>query len=100
MIPKSQLVVFFSSTFTDTFAERDDLMSEILQIIQKQAALLGIEVTFVDMRFGIKDENTKGHMTWVACRDQIMYCYEQSGGLFFCIVTGTQIRLLSVTQRN
>jgi len=88
MIPKSQLVVFFSSTFTDTFAERDDLMSEILQIIQKQAALLGIEVTFVDMRFGIKDENTKGHMTWVACRDQIMYCYEQSGGLFFVSLQG------------
>jgi Domain of unknown function (DUF4062) len=88
MIPKAKLVVFFSSTFTDTFAERDDLMSELLQIIQKRVALLGIEVTFVDMRFGIKDENTKGHLTWAACRDQILYCYEQSSGLFFVSLQG------------
>jgi hypothetical protein len=35
------------------------------------------------MRFGVKDENTLGHMTWETCRDAIQQCHEGSDGLFF-----------------
>jgi WD40 repeat protein len=35
------------------------------------------------MRFGVKDENTLDHMTWVACKEAIQQCYEGSDGLFF-----------------
>jgi hypothetical protein len=35
------------------------------------------------MRFGVKDENTKDHMTWVACKEAIQQCHEGSDALFF-----------------
>ena len=65
IIPKSKLIIFFSSTFTDTHDERNIVMEELLPELQSQAQAHGVLVTFVDMRFGVKDENTKDHMTWL-----------------------------------
>ena len=64
-IPTSKLVIFFSSTFTDTHFERNIIMEEILPELQLKGKEYGVSVVFVDMRFGVKDENTKDHMTWL-----------------------------------
>ena len=77
------LRVFVSSTFTDTHVERNTLMNEILPELRTRARGLDIEVTFVDMRWGVRDENTLDHMTWVACSKMLESCRETSCGLFF-----------------
>jgi hypothetical protein len=81
--PKRQLLIFVSSTFLDTNRERNILHAKILPDLQKKAILQDIQVILYDMRFGVKDENTLDHMTWISCRDAIDQCYEGSDGLFF-----------------
>jgi len=56
--------------------------------MQIQAKAYGIPVTFVDMRFGVKDENTKDHLTWTACAEQIKCCFGDSDGMFFMSLQG------------
>jgi hypothetical protein len=82
-LPKKSLMVFVSSTFRDTEFERDILHRKILPDLQKKAQQHEIQVVFYDMRFGVKDENTKDHMTWIPCEEAIRQCFEGSDGLFF-----------------
>jgi hypothetical protein len=83
ILPKKNLLVFVSSTFLDTNLERDILHRKILPDLQSKARQHEIQVVLYDMRFGVKDENTLDHMTWVACKEAIRQCYEGSDGLFF-----------------
>jgi hypothetical protein len=85
---KSKLMVFFSSTFTDTHRERDILQNEVLPSLQKKGAPEGVEITFVDMRWGVRDENTLDHQTWIACSREIERCREESNGIFFISLQG------------
>jgi hypothetical protein len=78
--PSTKMLIFVSSTFTDTQVERDILMRKIQPLLRARAAGHGIEVTFVDMRFGVKDENTLDHMTWIACRNELERCRAVSSG--------------------
>jgi WD40 repeat protein len=80
---KKKLMVFVSSTFLDTNLERDILHRKILPDLQKKAQQYEVQVIFYDMRFGVKDENTRDHMTWVACKEAIEQCHVGSDGLFF-----------------
>jgi molecular chaperone DnaK (HSP70)/GTPase SAR1 family protein len=78
-----KLMTFVSSTFTDTQREREYLMQELLPKLREFASSFSLEVTFVDMRWGVRDENTLDHLTWIACEKEILRCYEESMGLFF-----------------
>jgi hypothetical protein len=78
-----QLIFIGSSTFTDTQIERDILMKEIVPILREKARPYGIDVVDVDMRWGVKDENTDHHMTWLACSQIIERCRLSSKGVFF-----------------
>lgn len=64
--------------------ERNILLDEILPELQHEAAKYGIDITFVDMRFGVRDESTFDHLTWMVCRNEIQRCREESMGIFFC----------------
>lgn len=75
--------LFVSSTFTDTHMERNILMNEILPDLRKRIVGFEIEVTFVDMRWGVRDENTLDHMTWISCSKMLERCRKTSCGLFF-----------------
>jgi WD40 repeat protein len=81
--PKKNLMIFVSSTFADTFLERNILHKNILPALQKRAKGHDIQIVFYDMRFGVKDENTLDHMTWGVCKEAIQQCHEGSDGLFF-----------------
>jgi WD40 repeat protein len=83
VLPKKKLMVFVSSTFLDTNLERYVLHKNILPDLQKMAQEHEIQIIFYDMRFGVKDENTLDHMTWIACKEAIQQCYDGSDGLFF-----------------
>jgi hypothetical protein len=76
-------MVLFSSTFTDTHRERDLLQQDILKRLQRDAEMHGVVVSFVDMRWGVKDENTLDHQTWLACSREIERCRVESDGVFF-----------------
>jgi hypothetical protein len=78
-----KLMVFFSSTFTDTHRERDILQKETLKKLQLHAKSENVVVSFVDMRWGVKDENTLDHQTWTACSREIERCRAESDGIFF-----------------
>lgn len=82
--PRSKLLVFVSSTFTDTHDERNIILEKILPQLRQRGKETGIEVTFIiDMRWGVRDENTLDHMTWISCERELIRCYEESAGLFF-----------------
>ena len=86
--PSFKLIPFISSTFTDTQLERNFLLNLLFEMRgiakkdgkEKQAHrylilhsyvvnlfVSGIPIIFVDMRWGVRDENTCDHMTWVEC---------------------------------
>jgi WD40 repeat protein len=79
--PKKKMMVFVSSTFLDSSLERDVLHRKILRELQEM--FRDVLIIIYDMRFGVKDENTIDHMTWISCREAIQQCYEESEGMFF-----------------
>jgi hypothetical protein len=93
-IPKNKITIFVSSTFTDTWRERNFLHDELLPSLQKEGKKDDIQVILFDMRFGVKDENTIDHMTWEICREGIKYCHEESDGLFFLSLQGLSLSFL------
>ena len=72
-IPSFSLKYFVSSTFTDTHEERNVIMARLLPELNVIAKSHGIDITFVDMRWGVKDENTDDHKTWDACKVCLLY---------------------------
>ena len=42
-----------------------------------------MEIIFVDMRWGVRDENTLEHRTWIECARELDRCMEESSGVFF-----------------
>ena len=78
-----QMLVFLSSTFTDTRLERNILINIILPLLRDEAMQYDIEVTFVDMRWGIRDTHTLQHQTWLECQKELQRCRDESCGLFF-----------------
>ena len=85
-----KLQVFLSSTFTDTHSERNVLLKKILKDLRALAEPHGIEVSFVDMRYGVRDESTLKHMTWEECERELKRCREQSTGIFFLSLQGSK----------
>jgi hypothetical protein len=81
-VPSKMLTVFVSSTFTDTQVERNILLAIRSRLLEEVRAH-GIQINLVDMRFGVKDENTLTHNTWTHCAREIYNCHEQSGGVYF-----------------
>lgn len=87
-IPSNSLLVFVSSTFTDTHAERNLLVEVILPQLQQQAKADDVVVNFVDMRYGVRDENTLDHKTWFYCAKELERCRSESAGMFFLSLQG------------
>ena len=81
--PSWKLLVFVSSTFTDTNVERDILMKEILPNLRKIGQSSSVDVTLADMRWGVRDENTLDHRTWIECSRELERCRQESSGIFF-----------------
>jgi hypothetical protein len=47
-----QMIVFVSSTFTDTTVERNILIEKILPALRKEYRKFGLDISVVDMRWG------------------------------------------------
>jgi len=83
--PGKQIIAIISSTFTDTMYERNLILGPILISLREEIISRGydIEIQFVDMRYGVRDENTLEHETWLACALEIERCRRESEGTFF-----------------
>ena len=80
------LMFFASSTFTDTQRERTSLITKIVPKLSKKLeneGVSGVGILPMDMRFGVRDENTLDHQTWIACEKELKRCSRLSSGLFF-----------------
>lgn len=75
-------------------------MHGILRDWKQRGQIAGVDLTFVDMRWGVRgrlqhnlvepfncginlDEETLDHQTWIACSAEIDRCRRESSGLFF-----------------
>ena len=85
---KRKILIFISSTFTDTHDERNILLLEILSSLRDRARPLGIEIIMLDLRSGIPDASTLEHDTWVGCEYELVRCFNESAGLFFLSLQG------------
>ena len=88
--PSPRLLVFASSTFTDTHEERNILLTKVLLPLREEARPHGVEMIVLDLRSGIPDENTLDHLTWLGCQRELLRCFSQSAGLFFLSLQGNK----------
>ncbi|XP_041349254.1 NACHT domain- and WD repeat-containing protein 1-like [Gigantopelta aegis] len=77
--------IFTSSTFTDSFHERNALMEKVYPNLKKVCQEEGYEFQVVDMRWGVRDEATDDHMTTELCLREVELCKKLSTGP--CFVT-------------
>ena len=82
--PKFKLLVYVSSTFTDTHQERNILIEKIQPLLHSYGLPNEVSVTFIDMSYGIKDQNTLNHnSSWDICSKELERCRNDSAGLYF-----------------
>ena len=82
-VPSWKLLVFVSSTFTDTHRERNELQFRILNKLSQEGGKYGVIVSFSDMRWGIPSTSSVEHGTWITCKRELERCHNQSDGIFF-----------------
>ncbi|XP_071093648.1 NACHT domain- and WD repeat-containing protein 1-like [Haliotis cracherodii] len=75
--------IFTSSTFTDTWHERNALMESAYPALKEVCQQQGYEFQVVDMRWGITDEATDDHMGTELCLREIDLCKKLSTGPSF-----------------
>ncbi|XP_077984721.1 NACHT domain- and WD repeat-containing protein 1-like [Glandiceps talaboti] len=96
--------MFTSSTFTDTKHERDALMERAYPSLKQFCKNKGYEFQVVDMRWGIRDENTDDHMTTEICLREIKACQQLSTGPNFITLLSHKygqrplLRIVDVTE--
>jgi hypothetical protein len=81
--PSARLEFILSSTFTDTHIERDCAMFKTIPKLRKAGRSYGIDIIAMDMRWGVRNENTDHHLTWIECSRVIERCRKSSAGVFF-----------------
>jgi Domain of unknown function (DUF4062) len=82
-VPKREIKVFVSSTFTDTHDERNIILNEILPFLRELARQHNVVITIFDMRSGITDGSSLDHSTWDNCKYELQRCFRESAGLVF-----------------
>ena len=82
-IQSNTIRVFLSSTFTDMQEEREYLVNTIFPYLRALARSKGIELTEVDLRWGITEDDAKNGKVVRLCLKEIELCKERSGELPF-----------------
>lgn len=57
-------------------------------MLRERANRANIEIAFIDMRWGVRDENTLDHRTWEECKREILRSFKESYGVFFVSLQG------------
>lgn len=80
--------VFISSTFADMQQERTLLHKHVLPIIKDYCRKYGWDFEFVDLRWGITEEQADENLTLQICLNEIKLCQEISPRPNFLILAG------------
>lgn len=82
--PHWKLFVYISSTHADFKTERIIIMEKILPKLKHMGQTYQIEVSFVDMCWGYKDDDLLlNYRNWQESKKAIEYCHDESDGIFF-----------------
>jgi WD40 repeat protein len=85
---KRMVRFFVSSTFTDTFFERNWMLEDCMPFLKEAARNRGLDIVFSEMRFGIREEATKSGRTSEICMRELKRCLEESSGLAYLLIAG------------
>ncbi len=85
---RKSVVLFLSSTFTDTTVERNYLMEKCFPRLRRKLQSRGIELQVVDMRWGIREEHANRNLTSALCMAEIERAKAESQGVFFVSLIG------------
>jgi tetratricopeptide (TPR) repeat protein len=77
--------VFLSSTFRDMAVEREHLINTIFPVLRGIARERGVEITVVDLRWGITEDDVKSGNVIRLCMTEINECRKKSEELPFFI---------------
>eukprot|EP01038_Epipyxis_sp_PR26KG_P005419 gene5419-7508_t len=81
--PRWKMLVYVSSSITDTKKERDILLEHILPKLRAESMQYKIEVTFIDMHWGVHEDSAVDNAIFVDNISQLERCRLESDGLFF-----------------
>ena len=81
--PSWAILVFISSTLSDSYREREFLMKVLSAELQRMGRESNVSFMFVDMRWGVCDEDTTEHVTWISCKEELERCRNDSMDTFF-----------------
>ena len=73
-LPRREIAVFLSSTFTDMSVERDLLMEDVYPYLREFCRRLGYQFSVADMRWGVRDEMTDEHQAVEICVTEVQRC--------------------------
>ena len=82
------VIMFLSSTFDDTTAERNYLMEFAHPILKSFCQSLGLTFSVVDLRWGVRNEATDDHMTIDVCLGELERCMKSSTAASFVFLSG------------
>jgi len=85
-VKNRHLRIFISSTFRDMTQEREELVKYIFPKIRKIAKKRFVEVTEIDLRWGITQEQADSGETLKICLDEILKC--KASPVFFLGMLG------------
>ena len=78
--------VFCSSTFTDTFYERNFFLEDCAPYLRAALRQRGLEFIFSEMRFGIRDDASDKNLTSEICMTELENCKDNSAAAFYILL--------------
>ena len=78
-VPSRNILVFISSTFTDTAAERNILLRDVFPYLDEYARKHGFYFQGSEMRWGIRKHASEDNMTAEICLSEMDNCQESCG---------------------
>ncbi|KAJ3264066.1 hypothetical protein HDU77_009474 [Chytriomyces hyalinus] len=86
----NRVLLFVSSTFTDTAWERNNNIADVYPYLRLFCSRLGLTFESVDMRWGVLDTSTAEHLTSELCMRQLQKCLDESAGPAFFSILGNK----------
>ncbi|ETR68436.1 MAG: hypothetical protein OMM_10527 [Candidatus Magnetoglobus multicellularis str. Araruama] len=71
---KREIRIFISSTFRDMANERDWLVKFVFPVLQKKCRERGVELSWVDLRWGVTEEQAENGHVLSICFTEIEKC--------------------------
>lgn len=82
--PPKAIRIFVSSTFTDFFNEREELIKQVFPELKEWCTKRGLDLVECDLRWGVPKDSTNED-TILSCLEELDRCYNDNGEQIFFI---------------